>query len=119
MPKTDETQKGQTKQDVYQAEMDKLTITFKDIEEPKRQLVGGLILDAAFLFAENYTLRQSLADTGMVKVHPKYQDIQKPVESARQYLKNVNSYAVIIKTLNGVLSKNPLDDGDDGLDEFE
>jgi len=119
MPKIDETQKGQMKQDVYQAELDKLTITFKDIEEPKRQLVEGLILDAAFLFAENYTLRQSLAETGMVKVHPNYPDIQKPVESSRQYLKNVNSYAVIIKTLNGVLSKNPLDDGDDGLDEFE
>jgi hypothetical protein len=119
MPKTDETQKGQMKQDVYQAELEKLTITFKDIEEPKRQLVSGLIMDAAFLFAENAILRQSLVETGMVKVHPNYPDIQKPVESSRQYLKNVNSYAVIIKTLNGVLSKNPLDDGDDGLDEFE
>jgi hypothetical protein len=107
-----------TKQDVYQKELAKLIEIFTEVETSKRKLVEGLIEDAAFLYAESYDLRQSLGLTGMVKVHPQHPDIQKSVESARQYLKNVNSYAVIIKTLNGVLSKNMLEE-DDELDEFE
>ena len=30
-----------------------------------------------------------------------------------QYLKNVNSYSVIIKTLNGILQKNAMEEEDD------
>lgn len=107
-----------SKSDVYQKELDKLTEIFRDVDESKRRLVEGLIKDAAFLMAENYILKESIEQTGMVKVHPQHPEIQKPIEVAKQYLKNVNSYAVIIKALNGVLSKNVLDP-DDGMDEFE
>jgi len=75
--------------------------------------VEGLIEYVAFLFAENRALRESLALTGMVKVHPNHPDIEKPVESARQYLRSAYSYAVVIKTLNGVLSSNLI--GDDNV----
>jgi hypothetical protein len=54
----------------------------------------------------------------MVKVHPSHPEIQKPIEAARQYLKNVNSYAVVIKTLNGVLNRNMIEEEDE-LGEFE
>ena len=54
----------------------------------------------------------------MVKIHPEHPDIQKPTEAAKQYLKNVNSYAVVIKTLNGVLSKSLIAEEDD-MSEFE
>lgn len=107
-----------SKTDVFQKELDKLTEIFQDVEEPKRKLVEGLIEDAAFLKAENHDLRQSLSVTGMVKVHPQHPEIQKPVEAARQYLKNVNSYAVVIKTLNGILNKSAIEE-DDELSEFE
>jgi len=107
-----------SKTDVYKRELEKLETIFADVEEPKRRLVEGLIEDAAFLKAENFILKQQITETGMVKVHPQHPDIQKPIETAKQYLKNVNSYAVVIKTLNGVLSKNVIDP-DDGLDEFE
>jgi hypothetical protein len=107
-----------TKNEIYEQEKSKLTDIFKDVEPSKRQLVEGLVEDAAFLYAESYFLRQSLGITGMVKVHPDYPDIQKPIETSRQYLKNVNSYAVIIKTLNGVLSRNMLEPDDD-LEEFQ
>jgi regulator of replication initiation timing len=106
------------KQDVYEKELAKLNEIFKDIEEPKRQLVEGLIQDAAFLFAENHVLKDAIAQTGMIKIHPQHPDIQKPIETGKQYLRNINSYAVIIKTLNAVLSKNILD-LDDDLSEFE
>lgn len=107
-----------SKQAVYQKEREKLAKIFHDIEPSKAQLVEGLIEDAAFLLAENHELRQIISDAGMVKIHPRHPDIQKSTEAAKQYLKNVNSYAVVIKTLNGVLNKSAIEDEDD-LSEFE
>ena len=101
--------------EIYQKEREKLAEIFKDIDPAKAQLAEGLIEEAAFLRAQNATLREGIYETGMVKIHPQHKDIQKPVETARQYLKNVNSYAVLIKTLNGILQKNALE----GEDEFE
>jgi regulator of replication initiation timing len=95
-----------------------LSDIFKDVEESKRKLVEGLIEDAAFLKAENDILKQTISKTGMVKIHPEYPDLQKPTEAGKQYLKNINSYSVVIKTLNGVLSKNIIEDDDD-MSEFE
>ncbi|HBV97768.1 MAG: hypothetical protein JL50_02995 [Peptococcaceae bacterium BICA1-7] len=107
-----------SKAEVYQKELEKLTEIFEDVEPAKRKLVQGLIEDAAFLKAENFVLRQSIAVTGMVKVHPQHPEIQKPIEAAKHYLKNVNSYAVVIKTLNGVLNKSGIEEEDE-LSEFE
>ena len=107
-----------SKKDVYTQELDKLQAIFADVEPSKAKLVQGLIEDAAFLLAESHELKKIITGTGMVKVHPKHPDIQKPTEAAKQYLKNVNSYAVVIKTLNGVLNKSAIED-DDELSEFE
>lgn len=107
-----------SKAEVYQKELEKLTDIFKGVEPSKAQLVQGLIEDAAFLRAESYALRLTIAETGMVKTHPRHPEIQKPIEAAKQYLKNVNSYAVVIKTLNGVLNKSVIEDEDE-LSEFE
>lgn len=107
-----------TKEAVYEKELAKLIEIFADVEETKRRLVEGLLQDAAFLKAENFVLRESLDKTGMVKVHPQHPDMQKPLETGKQYLKNLNTYSVIIKTLNGVLNKNIIDDEED-LGEFE
>ncbi|WDL98136.1 hypothetical protein [Alicyclobacillus sp. ALC3] len=104
--------------DVIERERRKLADLFKDVEPAKAELVSGLIDDAAFLYAENQQLRELMMSTGMVKVHPQYPEVQKPTEAAKQYLRNLNSYAVVIKALNSVLSKNVLDP-DDGMDEFE
>jgi regulator of replication initiation timing len=106
------------KSEVYQRELAKLTEIFKDVDVSKRKLVEGLLEDAAFLKAENEHLRKSIAVTGMVKIHPDHPDLQKPIETAKQYLKNINSYAVVIKTLNGVLNKNMIEEEDE-LSEFE
>lgn len=107
-----------SKQDEYQKELVKLTEIFREVDPSKAKLVEGLIEDAAFLKAENFILKQQISVTGMVKVHPLHQDIQKPIETAKQYLKNINSYSVVIKALNGVLSKGIIEE-DEELDEFE
>jgi regulator of replication initiation timing len=101
----------------FQKELNKLRELFKDIEPSKAALADGLLEEAAFLKVQNDTLRASLAATGMVKVHPCYPEIQKPIIAAGQYLKNANSYAVIIKALNGILQKNTVA-GEDEFDAF-
>lgn len=106
------------KSEIYRQELSKLVEIFKDVEDSKRKLVEGLIEDAAFLKTENDILKQTISKTGMVKIHPEYPELQKPTEVGRQYLKNINSYSVVIKTLNGVLSKNIIEEEDD-LSDFE
>ncbi len=106
------------KSEVYIAELAKIQDIFKGVEDTKRRLVEGLMEDAAFLRAENTVIKESLSKGGMVKSHPKNPDIQKSTEAAKQYLRNVNSYAVVIKALNSVLSKD-ITEEDGDLDEFE
>ena len=108
-----------SKTDEYQKELEKLNKIFESIEPDKRDLVQGLIQDAAFLLSENITLRSIIDRTGMIKVHPQYEDIQKPTEAAKQYLKNVNSYSVVIKTLSGILNKSIMEQDEDELGEYE
>lgn len=106
------------KSSVYKAEFEKLTEIFKDVEESKRKLVEGLIQDAAFLKAENFALKRILEKTGMIITHPSKLELQKTIPAAKEYRQNLNSYSIVIKTLNGILSKNIIEEDDD-MDEFE
>lgn len=106
-----------SKTDVYKSELAKLVEIFKDVDESKRKLVEGLIEDAAFIKTENNILKDIISKTGMVKIHPDHPELQKPTEAAKQYSKNINSYSVVIKTLNGVLMKDTVE-GEDEFDEF-
>lgn len=106
-----------SKSDLYLKEQEKLKEIFKDVDEGKKQLVEGLIEEAAFLYAENYKLREIMEKTGMLKVHPTNLELQKQTEAGKQYLKNINSYAVVIKTLNGVLQKNTIE-AEDAFDAW-
>ena len=92
--------------DDIREERERLAELFDEVDPKKRELIQGLLDDAAFLAIENTKLKATMVETGMVKIHPVYHEIQKPVEAARQYRQNVNTYAVIIKTLNGVISKD-------------
>ena len=102
----------------YEQERDKLLKIFANIEPEKKELAEGLIDDAAFLFAENVELKALLEKTGTVRVSDKNPALQKPVAGAAQYLKNANSYAVIIKTLSGILNKSNPEEGDE-LSDYE
>lgn len=105
------------KKDVFNKELTKLREIFRKVDPEKAELVDGLIQDAAFIKSENYELRSRLSETGMVEFHPSNPRLQRTVEAAKQYLKNVNSYAVIVKTLNGVLMKDVIEDEDE-FDKF-
>lgn len=105
------------KQKEIDQEVAKLNKIFANVEENKRQLVQGLIQEAAFLKVENIELRNLLSKTGMVKTHPQYPNIQKPIPAAEQYRKNLNSYSIVIKALNGILQKNTIEE-DDGFEDW-
>ncbi len=107
-----------TKKEAYNKELNKLNEIFKDVEETNRELVEGLIHDAAFLYAENYDLKQIIDKTGMIKYHPDDKSLQKPLPVAKEYRQNLNSYSIVMKTLSNVLQKK-IDDDDDDMDEYQ
>lgn len=106
------------KNEIFQKEKEKLEKLFEGVDETKKQLIQGLIEDAAFLYAENQKIKEVLAEVDMVRVHPENWNLQKAVPAAAQYLKNVNSYANVIKTLNSIFGKTIISDDDD-LEDYE
>ena len=107
-----------TKKEVYNKELNKLNEILKDVEESDKKLVEGLIQDAAFLYAENYILKNSLNETGMIKFHPSNSTLQKPLPAAKEYRQNLNSYSIVIKSLSSVLQKK-IEDDDEEMGEYE
>lgn len=107
-----------TKKEAYNKEINKLNEIFSDVDESYKKLVEGLIQDAAFLYAENYVLKQILEQTGMIKIHPDNPSMQKPLPIAKEYRQNLNSYSIVIKSLSNILQRK-IDDDDDDMDEFE
>lgn len=105
-----------TKKEKIQEERARLGEVVKDVDKTKRDLLDKLLDDAAFLAVENQELRDILEITGSVKIHPQDPTVQKPVEAARQYRQNLNTYAVIIKTLNGIVAKDGSDEDDPFLE---
>lgn len=105
-------------QEKYNEELKKLNELFVNVDEDKKKLAEGLVQDAAFLFAENYDLKQLLNKTGMVKVHPEHPELQKTVLAAEQYRKNLNAYAPVIKVLSAIMDRK-IDDDNDDMEEFE
>lgn len=99
-------------------ELEKLQDIFTKVDPEKQKLVEKLIHDAAFLAGENDKLRELIGQVGMIKIHPKDPSLQKPTEAGKQYLKNLQAYSLVIKTLNSILTKNSIDDDDD-FDKFE
>lgn len=101
----------------YQKELMRLRKLFEKVDPTKADLVEGLIEEAAWLRVETAVLKSNMAETGMIKIHPQNKGLQRPTEASKQYLKNVNTYAVLIKTLNGVLMKDQIEE-EDPFEEF-
>lgn len=106
-----------SKSDEYQKERTKLLELFADLDPKKLKLIEGLLDDAAWLKANNTALKMAMVETGMVKIHPEHPEIQRPVETARQYLRNLNSYAAVIKTINSI-AQHTGEEGEDAFDEW-
>lgn len=105
------------KQAEYKAEHDRLSSLFKKSDEVTKTLASGLIQDAAYLCAENKVLRQMLEKTGMVRINPANPTQQRPVEAAKQYRANCDTYSSIVGRLYRMLGTQDEEDEDD-MDEY-
>lgn len=100
-----------------QSELQKLQAVFEKVDPNKQKLVEKLIKEAAFLSDQNETLRAIITSQGMIKIHPTNPLLQKASEVSKQYLKNLQAYSIVIKTLSQVLTKSVIEDKDD-FEEF-
>jgi carbon monoxide dehydrogenase subunit G len=55
----------------------------------------------------------------MVRFHPQRPEIQKPTEAAKQFLKNANTYAVLIGKLDRIRTRSDDLDDDEELGNYE
>lgn len=106
------------KQAEFKKESEKLNALFVDVDENKKKLASGLIEDAAYLYAENKYLRHILSQTGMVRINPNNSQQQRPIEAAKQYRSNVDTYSTIIGKLSRILDAQEPDEDDD-MSDFE
>lgn len=113
-----ESSKDIGRSELFKKEEDRLTALFADVDPNKRELVSGLIKEAAFLYAEDEMLRGQLSETGTVRFHPQNPQLQKSVAGARQYLSNVNTYAAVIGRLSRVMDSQQPEEDDD-MSEYE
>lgn len=97
---------------IPQTELEKLQAIFQKVDPDKQKLVEKLIHEAAFLANQNDHLRSLIEQTGMIKTHPTQPNLQKPTEAGKQYLRNLQAYSVVIKTLSAVLTKNTIEEED-------
>lgn len=117
MKKSQETQEVRNGSGIFEAEKRKLTGLFAAVDPSKRALVEGLIEDAAFIYAANRELRAEIDRQGAILRHPKSPSMTKPNPMLNQYNHNIGMYAVAIKALNSVLSKDMVE-ADDEFDRF-
>ena len=106
------------KKEVIQKEKDKLNKIFENVEENKRKLAESTVEQTANLTGELFELYQNIEKNKSVIVSSKNPSHQLITESAKLYNKYLNTHAVLVKTLNGILEKNVIDAEDD-FDEFE
>lgn len=113
-----ETWRSIDKQAEYRGESDRLTSLFADSDEKTKALAAGLISDAAYLYAENKVLRAMLAEIGMVRVNPANPQQQRPVEAAKQFRANCDTYSSIIGRLSRMLDTQD-DEEEDDMEDYE
>ncbi|HEX2986085.1 MAG TPA: hypothetical protein VHO71_04645 [Caproiciproducens sp.] len=118
MDKTIKPSKDIDKQAEYSGELKKLNDLFANVDESKRDLVSGLIENAAYLYAENKYLCSLLAETGMVRINPQNPKQQRPIEAAKQYRSNLDTYSTVIGKLARILDAQQPEEDDD-MGEFE
>jgi hypothetical protein len=82
-------------------EYEGLKSLFSLVDESKQELVDNLIYQVAFIKVELDKLEEQIRKQGAIQISIK--GMQRQTESAKYYIKLVNSYGTVIKTLSGFL----------------
>lgn len=102
----------------YKTEYNRLLALFDKSDDTIEALATGLIQDAAYLYAENKVLRAMLQKIGMVRISQNNPARQRPVEAAKQYRANCDTYSSIMGRLYRMLGEQEPEDEDD-MEEYE
>ena len=98
-----------------QLEYERLKSLFKDVDGNKSQLVDELLKKAAFLKDQLDDLEKEINKYGAILHYSDGSSKQSP--AYKTFLASVGAYQAIIKTLNGILGTDVIDE-DDEFDEF-
>ena len=98
-----------------QLEYERLKSLFKDVDGNKSQLVDELLKKAAFLKDQLDDLEKEINKYGAILHYSDGSSKQSP--AYKTFLASVSAYQAIIKTLNGILGTDVIDE-DDEFDEF-
>lgn len=104
------------KQELVDAEYQRLKDLFKDVDELTLKLIDGLLQNAAFLKVKLDVLQIKLKNKGVTQKN-KGDKTVKTGQRFKTYLVTLSSYQQIIKAINSIVGKRS-DDGDDEFDEF-
>lgn len=104
------------KQELVDAEYQKLKTLFKDVDKVTLELIDGLLQNAAFLKVKLDVLQKKLKDGGITQKN-KGDKTVKTSQRFKTYLVTLSSYQQAIKAINSIVGKRN-DDGDDDFDEF-
>jgi hypothetical protein len=107
------------KQSEYEAELKLWNELFSVTPEATQKAVSGLIKKAAYIHSVCWELEETIKQTGAIKIHPQFPEIQKTVPAVKEYARMADSYSTITNRLNGILNKNTQDDDDDEMEDFE
>ena len=98
-----------------QLEYERLKSLFKDVDENKSKLVDELLKKAAFLKDQLDDLEKEINKYGAIFHYSDGSSKQSP--AYKTFLASVGTYQAIIKTLNGILGSDVVDE-DDEFDDF-
>ena len=98
-----------------QVEYNRLKELFINIDPSKTKLVDELLMNASFLKVRLDDLKEKIKTYGAVEISNKGN--RRESIFYKTYLATLNTYQGIIKTLNGILGKDAIDE-DDEFDNF-
>lgn len=96
-------------------EYQRLKSLFNSVDETKTELVDELLKKAAFLKVELDNLEAKVTRYGSIEISSKGNTRESIYY--KTYLSSVSIYQGLIRTLNGIMGSNVIDD-DDEFDEF-
>lgn len=106
------------RQEAYDSEHRRWVDLFAVTDASVRQAATGLIEKAAYTHALCVELQEAIDESGAIKVHPDFPEMQKTVPAVKEFARLSEAYANLVNKLNALRAKNVVED-DDELSDYE
>ncbi len=114
----EEFERGLNMEEEVRKEYERIKALFKDSDENMLKLMDGAFIEAARLRVELNDIHSIVKETGLIKINPNNQTMQKELPVSRMLPKVRANYTNVIFKLASVLGKN-VSDEDLGMDDYE